>query len=506
MSAESHVQAGKVYLVGAGPGDPGLLTVRATELIATADIIFYDRLIPPTALDRARADAELVYVGKKPRVEADRDGTTRQEEISRRLIEAARAGRRAVRLKGGDPFVFGRGGEEADALVAAGVPFEIVPGITAGVAAPAYAGIPVTHRDDAGAVAFVSGHEVPDWEAYARFPGTLVFYMGMRSLESNAAALIAAGRRADEPAAVVERGTFPDQRTVGGQLHEIASLAAERDIAAPAVVVVGDVAGRAERLAWFKQGPLTGTSVVVTRARAQAASLSDRFRALGANVHELPLLKIEATIDRPEVREAITAIHSYALIVLTSPNGVEQLFAAMAEQGRDARALAQATVAAIGPSTASALREHGVIADLVPERAVAEGLVEALEALDVFKRPVLVAGAAGMRSVVPDHLASRGAQVDQVNLYETVPEPVSESELEQARGADYVTLASGSAARNLARALGGRGTDSITGKVISIGPITSEVAREIGFDVHAEADPHTLDGLVAAVVADRQDS
>ena len=269
-------RSGVVYLVGAGPGDPGLMTARSLDLIAAADAIFYDRLIPPGALDGAREDAELVYVGKQPGVPS-----VPQEEIGARLIEAAQTGKSVVRLKGGDPFVFGRGGEEGEALRAAGVEFEVVPGVTAGVAATAYAGIPVTHRDDASAVAFVTGHEDPekgetalDWEALARFPGTLVFYMGVKRLGENAAALIAGGRDAEEPAAAIERGTWPGQRTVSATLGTIAAAVEREAVKAPALIVVGAVAARREDLAWLERRPLHGRRVVVTRARAQASGLA----------------------------------------------------------------------------------------------------------------------------------------------------------------------------------------------------------------------------------------
>ena len=284
---------GVVYLVGAGPGDPGLMTARALELIGAADAIFHDRLIPPGALDGARADAELVYVGKAPDApqggSADRRRSALQGEINGLLIEAARAGKSVVRLKGGDPFVFGRGGEEGEALREAGVEFEVLPGVTAGVAASAYAGIPVTHRDEASAVAFVTGHEDPekpetalDWEALAAFPGTLVFYMGVRRLADNAAALIAAGRDAGEPAAAVERGTMDGQRTVTATLGTLAEAVEREGIGAPALIVVGPVVSRRESLAWLERRPLHGRRVVVTRARAQASSLAATLRALGA--------------------------------------------------------------------------------------------------------------------------------------------------------------------------------------------------------------------------------
>jgi len=509
-------QRGIVYLVGAGPGDPGLMTSRSLELIAAAETIFFDRLIPPGALDGAREDAELVYVGKRP---ADAPAphlpassrqpvsSVPQDEINERLVEAGLSGRRVVRLKGGDPFVFGRGGEEGEALRAAGVEFEVVPGVTAGVAASAYAGIPVTHRDDASAVAFVTGHEDPekdetalDWEALARFPGTLVFYMGVRRLADNAAALIAAGRDPAEAAAAIERGTTTGQRTVVGTLGTLAAEVEREAIGAPALIVVGAVVERRETLAWLERRPLHGRRVVVTRARAQASGLAATLRALGAEVVELPAIRIESRVGEDEVRAAIDAIHTFALVCLTSPNGVHLLFEALTEAGLDARALASANVAAIGPGTARALAEHGVAADIVPERFVAEALVEALAGVEVADHPVLVARAAEARDVLPDALRKRGAKVDVVALYETVREEPEPDAVEAARSADYVTFTSSSTVTNLVEALNGRFPDSA--RIVSIGPITSEAARAAGLEVHVEAGRHDIDGLLDALLAD----
>jgi len=493
---------GVVYLVGAGPGDPGLMTARSLALIADADAIYYDRLIPPGALDGAREDAELVYVGKQPGVPS-----VPQAEIGVRLIESAKAGRSVVRLKGGDPFVFGRGGEEGEALHEAGVEFEVVPGVTAGVAATAYAGIPVTHRDDASAVAFITGHEDPekaetalDWDALAAFPGTLVFYMGVKRLGENAAALIAAGRAAEEPAAAIERGTWAGQRTVTATLGTIAAAVEREGIGAPALIVIGAVAARREALAWLERRPLHGRTVVVTRARAQASGLAKTLRGLGANVVELPAIRIESLIESAEVRDGATAIRDYDLICLTSPNGVRLLFEALAEAGRDARALAGATVAAIGPGTARALAARGIAADVVPERFVAESLVEALTEVDVEGKRVLVARAAEARDVLPDALRERGGAVDVVALYETVREAPDEAAVAAAQDADYVTFTSSSTVTNLTEALGDR--FPTRARIVSIGPVTSATAREAGLEVAVEADRHDVDGLLAALLAD----
>jgi uroporphyrinogen III methyltransferase / synthase len=546
-------RAGVVYLVGAGPGDPGLMTARSLALIAAADAVFYDRLIPPGALDGARPDAELVYVGKSPPdvpwVEhhighSIRGTSVPQGETNERLVEAARAGKSVVRLKGGDPFVFGRGGEEGEALREAGVEFEVVPGVTAGVAASAYAGIPVTHRDDASAVAFVTGHEDPekegtalDWEALARFPGTLVFYMGVKRLVENAAALIGAGRDADEPAAAVERGTMAGQRTVVATLGTLAEAVEREGIGAPALIVVGPVVGRRESLAWLERRPLHGRRVVVTRARAQASELAATLRGLGAEVVELPAIRIEPRIGSEEVRAAVERIGEYALICVTSANGAHLLFEALGAAGLDARALGgtekkqveegkwqratadvsaragdaaaaasaseRTMVAAIGPGTASALAEHGIKADVVPERFVAEALVEALAAVEVEGRRVLVARAAEARDVLPDALRERGAEVDLVALYETVREAPAPEAVEAAQEADYVTFTSSSTVRNLTEALGER--FPAAARVVSIGPITSEAVRSAGLEVAVEAERHDVEGLVGALLNDAID-
>jgi uroporphyrinogen III methyltransferase/synthase len=430
-----------------------------------------------------------------------------QEEIGTRLIEAARAGRSAVRLKGGDSFVFGRGGEEGEALRVAGVEFEVVPGVTAGVAATAYAGIPVTHRDDASAVAFVTGHEDPekdesalDWNALAIFPGTLVFYMGVKRLGENAAVLIAGGRDPEEPAAAIERGTWPGQRTVSATLGTIADTVERERVKAPALIVIGKVAARRKDLAWLEHRPLHGRRVVVTRARAQASGLAATLRNLGAEVVELPSIRIEPRIDAEEVRSAAAAIGLYELICLTSPNGVRLLFEAIAAADLDSRALAGVTVAAIGPGTARALAKRGVVADIVPERFVAEGLIEALGDVEVEGSRVLVARAADARDVLPEYFERRGAEVDVIALYETVREQPDATAIEAAQAADYVTFTSSSTVTNLVEALGDRFPTGA--RIVSIGPVTSETAKAAGLEVDVEAEQHDIDGLLAALLED----
>jgi uroporphyrinogen III methyltransferase/synthase len=470
------------------------MTRRAVELIGEADAILYDRLIPPGALEAARPDAELRYVGKQPGALA-----LPQDEINALLVELARAGKTVVRLKGGDPFVFGRGGEEAEALVRAGVRFEVVPGVTAGVAASAYAGIPVTHRDAASAVAFVTGHEDPakedgalDWDALARFPGTLVLYMAVGALSAIAERLVAAGRDPEEPAAVVERGTLPGQRTVTAPLGQLGDRVVEAGVRPPAITVVGPVSGLHETLAWLERRPLHGHVVAVTRARAQASGLAARLAALGAEVVETPAIRIEPRPIDPGLAERIGG---YALLCLTSPNGVRLLLDALP----DARALAGVTVAAIGPGTTAELERRGIKADVVPERSVAEALVEALESVPVENKKVLVARAAEARDMLPDALRGRSAEVDVVALYDTVAEPLSHDQREALGGATYVTFTSSSTVRFFLDA-GGQVPEAA--RVVSIGPVTSETAREQGLPVDVEAERHDIDGLVEAIVDD----
>jgi uroporphyrinogen III methyltransferase/synthase len=475
-----------VYLVGAGPGDPGLLSARALELIAAADVIVYDRLIPREALEHAGARAELIYAGKEGGGES-----VSQAETERLLIEHGRDPHKTVvRLKGGDPFVFGRGGEEVESLSAAGIAFEVVPGVTAGVAAPAAAGIPVTHRELASAVAFVTGHEDPekaepalDWDALAAFPGTLVVYMGVRQLESIARRLVAAGRDPDEPAALIERGTLPDQRVLTGTLSTVSTLGARP----PTIAVFGSVVALRERL------PLAGVTVAVTRARAQASGLAARLRSLGAAVVEAPAIRIEP-LDGPAPE-----LGRYDLVCLTSPNGVRVLFDRLEAAGEDARAFAGSTVAAIGPGTAAALRHRGISADVIPERSTAEGLLDALAGQPA--RHVLVARAKEARDTLPDGLRERGADVDVLALYETAAEPLPPEQIEAVAGADYVTFTSSSTVKNLLNTTGTEKLDRP--RLLSIGPVTSATLREHGLEPDVEAADHDIDGVVAALLADQ---
>ena len=476
-----------VFLVGSGPGDPGLITVRGLDLLRRAEVLVLDRLAGPELPLEAPAGCLVIDAGKAP----GRVAMT-QDEINTCLVEHGRAGRFVVRLKGGDPFVFGRGSEEAEALHAAGVPYEVVPGVSSAIAAPSAAGVPVTHRGLATHVTIVTGHEDPakpetqtDWASLARAGGTLVLLMGVGRLAGIADALVAGGRDPRTPVAIVERATSPTQRVTTGDLATIAATAAAAGVSSPAVTVVGDVVAVRDAIGWAERVPLAGRVVAVTRPRAQADGLSRRLADLGARVVQAPLIRTE-----PVPGDPIDAA-AYDVVVVTSPNAPALLLERI---GGDARALHGVEVAAIGPATATALREIGVVADLVSERAVAEALLDLL-AERAAGRHILIARAEEARDLLPEGLAAQGAEVEIAVLYRTVPlVPDSEAAL----GADAVAFTSASTARAFAAAFAGRDLDGVRG--VAIGPATSAAMRELGIPVAAEAADHDLDGLVAALV------
>jgi len=502
---------GIVYLVGSGPGDPGLITLRAREIIGLAEVIVYDRLIPEGALAWARADAELIYVGKLP----DRH-TLKQEEINRLLVERAAEGKVVCRLKGGDPFVFGRGGEEALALVEAGLPFEVVPGVTAGIGGSAYAGIPVTHRAVATSVAFVTGHEDPtkdesgiNWAGLATGTDTVVFYMGVGNLPMIAGRLIEHGRPADTPAAVIERGTTAAQRVVVAPLGEIGARVEKAGIRAPALILVGQVAGLRERLRWFDARPLFGRRVLVTRTREQASALCEALRRLGAVPLELPVIEVQALDAYDGLDAALRRMGEFDWLVFTSANGVAAVRDRLAVLGLDVRDLKGPRVAAIGPGTAEPLEQVGVRVDLIPERFIAESLAEALEARGVAGRRVLIARAEEAREVLPERLAAAGAEVTVAPCYRTVPRARAGEELRVllSEGAlDIATFASSSAVEAFAACVEpdevGRVLQGVT--VACIGPVTAETARRHGLPVDVMPDEHTISGLLEALIAHRR--
>lgn len=498
--------AGTVYLVGGGPGDPGLLTLRGAQLLRTATVVAYDRLAPQEALALCDPAAELINVGKQP----DRHPLP-QDQINALLVEKAMAGEAVVRFKGGDPFVLARGSEEAQSCVAAGVGFEVVPGITSGIAAPAYAGIPVTHRGMAPGFAVVTGHEDPtkgetqvDYDALARFPGTLLLYMGVGRLAEIAAALVAAGRSASTPAALVQQGTTAAQRTVTATLADIAEVAAAAGIANPAMIVVGDVVTLRDDLQWFEQRPLHGVTVLVPRTRQQAGELSARLRALGAEPVEAPTIAIEPTRDPQTLRDAVASLvdGAYDWVVFTSANGVDATWDHVEALGGDARWFSRVRLAVVGTATEQALRRRGLQADVLPDRQTSIALGETLVAAGSEPARALLPLADIAGPELAAALRDGGWTVDEVEAYRTVSVealPVGVADRLRSGGIDVIAFTSSSTAQNLV-ALVGAGPPAAV-RVASIGPQTSQACRDLGIRVDAEADPHDIGGLVNAVQA-----
>ncbi len=506
----SDVPVGMVFLVGAGPGDPGLLTLRGGELLVGCDAIVYDALANPALLALAsvterRTPVELHDVGKRGGAQE----SSKQEDINALLVRLGREGKRVVRLKGGDPLMFGRGSEEAQALAAAGVPFEIVPGVTAGIAAAAYAGIPVTHRGVATSVTFVTGHEDPakdttqvDWSALARAGGSIVLYMGVKTLPRIAERLIAGGMAASTPAAAVQWGTYPHQRTVTATLDTLSAAMEQDGITAPVITIIGDVVALRREIAWFDKRPLFGKRIVVTRARSQSASLSERLLSAGAAVLEMPATRIEAG-DASPLRNALARLDQYGWLVFTSQNAVRIFWDILRGESRDARALAGVKIAAVGPATAEALLEHGLAVDVSPDRFVAEALLDALrDRRDVRGVRVLYVAAAGARETLENGLEELGAVVDRVEVYRSVTDGEGADALREellAGKADLVTFTSASSVASFVVAVGDDAAR--LAPAASIGPITTDAARDHGLDVVVEAERSTIDGLVDAIAA-----
>jgi uroporphyrinogen III methyltransferase / synthase len=498
-----------IYLVGSGPGDPGLFTLKGLRCLEEAEAIVYDRLAPERLLRHARPDAELIYVGKKPG-----EPSIPQEEINALLVELGRAGKTVVRLKGGDPYVFGRGGEEALALIEAGIPFEVVPGVTSGIAAPAYAGIPVTHRGVSASVAFITGHEDPtkdhpdlDWDRVAGGADTLVLYMGVGRLREISAALISAGRNPETPVAVIRWGTVPEQRTVTGTLGDIADRVAEANLRPPAVTVVGDVVSLREAgLDWYERRPLFGRRVVVTRARAQAGELSGQLERLGAEVLEFPTIEVRPPEDFGPLDDAVRELDSFSWLIFTSVNGVDAFVGRLAHHGLDLRAIPRgARIAAIGPATAQRVMEVGLRVDVVPEEFRAEALIESVTRESLAGMRVLIPRARVAREILPDKLREAGAEVVVPPAYESVPSSGGKEKLAEeleAGGIDCVTFTASSTVENLVRAFGAREAARLLSgtRVACIGPITADTARGHGLRVDVEAREYTIPGLVEAVL------
>lgn len=494
---------GICYLVGAGPGDPLLLTLKGRQCLEAADVIVYDYLSNPVLLEYAKEGAEILYAGKKAGTH-----TLPQAEINALLVEKTKSGKTVVRLKGGDPFLFGRGGEEAVALADAGCAFEVVPGVSSAIAAPAYAGIPVTHRDHNTVLTVFTGHEDPqkpetslDYSAVARAPGTKVMVMGIKRLEAIAAGLIAAGMDKDTPVALVRWATTGRQQTLAGKLGEIAAKAAAASFKPPAVAVFGDVVDLRAKLNWFEELPLFGKRIAVTRARHQAGDLVSRLRALGADAFEMPMIRLEPAPDKREFYETVAYSHAYDWIVFTSANGVDAFFKAFFEIYHDARDLGAARIAAVGPETAARVRSYHLQVDVQAEKFVAEGLIKALQKeTSVENLKILLARAEGARDVLATELARLGAIVDDIPAYRTVPETGDASggiRRFREEGADLVTFTSSSTAENFCALNLPAGPDL---RHASIGPITSRTMQKLGLSVDVEAKTHDTAGLVAAIV------
>ena len=496
--------AGKVYLIGAGPGDPGLFTVKGVRCLEEADVVLYDALANPRLLAHVKPGAELIYVGKRGGRHA-----LPQEEIGRLLVERAGAGKIVARLKGGDPFIFGRGGEEAEELAAAGIPFEVVPGVTSAVAAPAYAGIPLTHRDFTSTVAFVTGHEDPTkedtsiaWDKIATGVGTLVFFMGVGRLPEIVKQLVDHGRAPETPAAVIRWGTRADQVVVTGTLATLVERS--EGMKPPALIVVGEVVGLREKLHWFEDAPLFGKRILVTRAREQASALTRRLEAAGAEVVEFPAIQIAPPESWAPLDDAIARLREYHWAIFTSANGVRFFWDRLQHARRDARDLFGIMVCAIGPATAAALCERGVRADLVPEEFKAEGLVDAIGDRLLPGARVLLARAAEAREVLPEELIRRGAQVDVVPAYRTIKAASNADEvrglLEEGR-IHAVTFTSSSTVKHFLDLVGGDGGALLRGVVVaSIGPITAETAARQGIASHIVPESYTIPALADALV------
>jgi len=496
----------KVYLVGAGPGDPGLITVKGRECIAAADVVVYDYLAAPALLRHARPEAELIYVGKK-----GGDHTLPQDEINRLLVAKAAGDNVVTRLKGGDPFVFGRGGEEAEALVDAGIPFEIVPGVTSAVAAPAYAGIPLSHRRLTSTIAFVTGHEEPgkessgiDWSALATGIGTLVFFMGVKNLPTIVSELVSRGRAPETPVALVRWGTTPEQATVSGTLADIVARVQAAGLKAPAIIVVGEVVGLRERLRWFEDRPLFGRRIVVTRSREQASDLVRALSDLGADCLECPTIRVAPPDDPGPLDRAIDRLHDYDWIVFTSVNGVAGFFERLFARGRDVRALGHLRTAAIGPVTAERLKSFGLRSDLVPETFQAEAVVAAFARQELDGRRVLLPRAQEARAVLPEQLSAMGATVHEVAVYRTVPADPDAGALADRlaeRPADLLTFTSSSTVTNFKALLPADIFEQVRRvPAACIGPITADTARALGFDVRVVAESYTIPGLCKAIL------
>jgi len=499
---------GKVYITGVGPGDYKLVTLKAIECISKADAIVYDRLVSDRILGFARNDAELIYVGKMPGHHA-----VPQHKINDILVEKAVMGKTVARVKGGDPFVFGRGGEEAEALRENGIEFEIIPGVTSAVAVPAYAGIPVTHRDFCSSFHIITGHERPDkenslvnYKELAGLSGTLVFLMGVKSLPEICRSLIKHGKDRRTPAAVIEKGTTSEQRKITGTLEDIALKVHEAGVKSPAITVIGDVVSVNDKLDWFPRGKLAGRKVIVTRSREQASKLVDKIEELGGMAIEFPTIKIENPEDFAHFDYILERLPEYEWLVFTSENGVKAFFDRMRTKRIDIRTLAGVKLAAIGEATMEALKKYGLYVDYVPEKYTSNELLKGFPPPRGVGSKILLARGNLADKAILEGLGAKGYETEDLTVYRTVAGDGRKEyilEMIEEGGIDFITFTSSSTVRNFVSILGPENIDKIAGiKVVCIGPVTANTAEECGITVAAVADVYTIEGLVEKLVTE----
>jgi uroporphyrinogen III methyltransferase/synthase len=498
---------GKVYLIGAGPGDPGLITVKGLECVKRADVIIYDYLANERLLDQRRPDAELIYVGKQ-----GGRHTLPQDQINGLIVKKAREGKLVARLKGGDPFIFGRGGEEAEELVDNGIPFEVVPGVTAATSVPTYAGIPLTHREHTASVAFVTGHEDPTkpeskvhWDKIATGIGTLVFFMGMKNLRNIVDNLVSHGRDPETPVALIQWGTRTDQRVVTGTLKDIVPKVKEAGLGPPAIIVVGEVVRLREKLNWYESKPLFGKRVVVTRSRDQASAFAEMLIDRGATTIEFPTIDVVPPASWDELDRAINAIETYNWVIFTSANAVSFFMDRLRGLGKDLRMLKGVNICTVGPKTAESLESYGLRADLIPTEFKAEGVLAALGGVKVKGQKILIPRAKVARELIPDRLRELGAEVMVATAYENV-KPAADVErakkLFEEKKIAAVTFTSSSTVHNFIEILGQKGYKSLLDgvAVACIGPVTAKTAEEYGMKTDIMPKEYTIPALVDAMV------
>ena len=495
---------GKVYLVGGGPGAEGLITLRAVECLKQAEVVVYDRLVDDKILANVKPGCELIYVGK-----GAKEHVMEQGDINALLVTKGKEGKIVTRLKGGDPFVLGRGGEEAEALVKAGIPFEIVPGVTAAVAVPAYAGIPVTHRHVASSFAVITGHEDPTkesssiaWDKLATAVDTLVFLMGRENLKAICVELIKHGRSPTNPVALIRWGTLPRQQTLVGTLSDISQKAEKANFGPPVVTVIGDVVSLREKLRWFDNRPLFGKRVLVTRSRSQASVLSRLLAQEGAEAVELPAISIDSTPDLKALDKALNHLSDYDWVVFTSSNGVEAFFSRLFQLGKDVRALARIRICAIGEATSASLKTYGIVADLIPEDFSSQGILNSFRRIKIDDASFLLPRADLAGQELATELVKMGARVKQVVTYKTVPAKQGSIDAESIfrDGIDIITFTSSSTVKGLVNLLDGNKKMLDGSSIACIGPVTAETAEKAGLKVDVVAKEHTIPGLVKALV------